>query len=113
MAIAEIDVYSAKGNVQGAMTAPAVQNSAPPSTGTKYGAGQIYVDPVTGVAYINVSVGGANFQQITPGSGSTFSWYNVTGTSESMAINSGYICNNSGTITLTLPSIAPVGSVGL
>jgi Repeat of unknown function (DUF5907) len=35
----------------------------------------------------------------------------VTGTSQSMAVNNSYIANNSGLVTLTLPSAAAVGSV--
>lgn len=36
---------------------------------------------------------------------------NVTGTSQAMTINSGYIANNAGLVTLTLPLTAPVGSI--
>ena len=38
-------------------------------------------------------------------------WTEVTGTSASMAINNGYIANNAGLVTLTLPSTAALGSV--
>jgi hypothetical protein len=37
-------------------------------------------------------------------------WTNVTGTSQSMAINNGYIANNAGLVTLTLPATAAIGS---
>jgi len=36
-------------------------------------------------------------------------WNNVTGTSASMAVNNGYIANNAGLVTLTLPVTASVG----
>lgn len=43
----------------------------------------------------------------TPG----ITWTEVTGTSQSAAINSGYITNNAGLVTVTLPSTAAVGSI--
>ncbi len=43
------------------------------------------------------------------GAGSGYSWTEVTGTSQSMAVNNGYIANNAGLVTLTLPSSASVG----
>lgn len=42
---------------------------------------------------------------------SIFPWTEVTGTSASMAVNNGYIANNAGLVTLTLPSTAALGSV--
>ena len=39
------------------------------------------------------------------------SWTVVTGTTQAMAVNSGYISNNAGLVTLTLPSTAAVGSI--
>lgn len=55
---------------------------------------------------------------ITNGSGAitissssgTSSWTVVTGTSQAMAVDSGYISNNAGLVTLTLPTTAAVGS---
>lgn len=44
-------------------------------------------------------------------SGGGFAWNNVTGTSASMAVNNGYMANNSGLVTLTLPSTAAQFSV--
>ena len=38
-------------------------------------------------------------------------WTVVTGTTQAMAINSGYVSNNAGLVTLTLPAVAAVGSV--
>lgn len=40
---------------------------------------------------------------------SAFTWNEVTGTSASMAVNNGYIANNAGLVTLTLPATAVVG----
>jgi hypothetical protein len=41
----------------------------------------------------------------------TLIWNNVTGTSQSAAINNGYIANNASLVTVTLPATAPVGSL--
>jgi hypothetical protein len=38
-------------------------------------------------------------------------WTVVTGTTQAMAVNSGYISNNAGLVTLTLPATAAVGSI--
>lgn len=38
-------------------------------------------------------------------------WTEVTGTSQTAAINNGYIANNAGLVTVTLPSTAAVGSL--
>jgi hypothetical protein len=43
------------------------------------------------------------------GSGSGYSWTEVTGTSQSMAVNNGYIANNVALVTLTLPITASIG----
>ena len=53
----------------------------------------------TGANTLNLDVVGAG----TP-------WTEVTGTSASMAVNNGYIANNAGLVTLTLPTTAALGS---
>lgn len=45
------------------------------------------------------------------GGGTGITWNEVTGTSQNAAINNGYICNNAGLVTVTLPSTAAVGSI--
>ena len=50
----------------------------------------------------------ANF---VAGIGGGITWAEVTGTSQSASINSGYIANNASLVTITLPTTAPVGSV--
>jgi hypothetical protein len=47
--------------------------------------------------------------QLGMGTG-TATWTEVTGTSQSMSVNQGYIANNAGLVTLTLPSTAAVGA---
>lgn len=42
-------------------------------------------------------------------SGGGMSWSVVTGTTQAMAVNTGYIANNAGTVTLTLPATSSVG----
>lgn len=44
-----------------------------------------------------------------PASG--LSWTEVTGTSQSMAVDTGYLANNAALVTLTLPTTAAVGKV--
>ena len=41
----------------------------------------------------------------------TFTWNVETGTSANMAVNNGYIANNAGTVTFTLPDSAAVGDI--
>ena len=41
----------------------------------------------------------------------SFMWNEVTGTSSAMAVSNGYIANNAGLVTLTLPATAALGSV--
>ena len=47
----------------------------------------------------------------TSGVGGILPWTVVAGTSQTAAINNGYITNNAGLVTVTLPSTAAVGSV--
>ncbi len=52
-------------------------------------------------AYVDAQVGGAGFD-----------WHNeVVGTSQAMAVQNGYVANNAGLVTLTLPTTAAVGDV--
>lgn len=44
------------------------------------------------------------------GSGSGIGWNNVTATSATMSPDSGYVANNAGLVTLTLPTIAAFGT---
>lgn len=77
-------------------------------------AGSIYQlcwDTVDHFMYVCTTTGSAStavWTQITEGSG-TFDWVTVTGTSATMNINTGYIANNAGLVTLTMPSVAIVG----
>ncbi|MBS0626523.1 MAG: hypothetical protein JSS32_10785, partial [Verrucomicrobia bacterium] len=57
--------------------------------------GQVLVSSGFGVA--------PSFQSINGG----LYWNNITGTSSGMTVNSGYITNNAGLVTMTLPSSSP------
>jgi hypothetical protein len=43
--------------------------------------------------------------------GSSFTWNNVTGTTQAMSADNGYITNNAALVTLTLPSTAALGTI--
>lgn len=45
----------------------------------------------------------------TASGGSSFTWTEVTGTSQSASVNSGYISNNAGLVTITIPTTCAVG----
>lgn len=57
-----------------------------------------------GISIVNTAGG----IQISAGGGG-FSWTEVTGVSQAMAVNNGYIANNAALVTLTLPAAAVIG----
>jgi len=60
----------------------------------------------------NISVTpGANTITIAATGSASFSWSVVTGATQSMAVNHGYIANNGGTCVMTLPATAAVGDI--
>lgn len=63
---------------------------------------------ITGTAGVSVTNGAGSIT--ISGSGSGIGWNNVTGTSASMAADSGYVANNAGLVTLTLPATAAFGT---
>jgi len=67
---------------------------------------QLGTATITAGAGISVTPG-AN--TITIASTNGIAWTEVTGTSQAMAVDSGYIANNAGLVTLTLPATAAVG----
>lgn len=56
---------------------------------------------------------GLNWVAPTGGSwaGGVSSWVDVTGTTQAMAVNTGYIADNAGLVTMTLPATAAQGTV--
>ncbi len=66
--------------------------------------------PANITAGTNVSiVNGAGSITISASGGAGFMWTVVTGTSQAMVSNNGYIANNAGLITFTLPATSNVG----
>jgi hypothetical protein len=90
-----------------------------------YGIDGINVGSVAKIATINSDqLGSATLTagtgvSIVPGAntitlnatGGGLSWTVVTGTTQAAAVNNGYIANNAGTVTITLPATAAVGSI--
>ena|SRR5690606_494034 len=54
---------------------------------------------------------GTSTLTIADSGGTGFTWNEITGTSSGMTVNNGYIANNAGLVTLTLPASAALGSV--
>ncbi len=71
---------------------------ATPVVGQITGSGGVSVTLGAGTIAISGTTGGVN-------------WTTVTGASQAMAVNSGYITNNAGVVTLTLPATFAVGEV--
>lgn len=74
--------------------------------------GSASADPVlatlTAGTGVSITNGAGSITINAVGSGVT--WNEITGTSASMAVNNGYIANNAGLVTLTLPTTAAQGS---
>jgi hypothetical protein len=79
--------------------------------------GQLIIGSTSNPPVLATITAGTNIT-VTNGAGSItiattatpFTWNTVTGTSASMAMGNGYISNNAGLVTLTLPSAATFGS---
>ncbi len=51
------------------------------------------------------------YKTVSSFGGSSFTWTEVTGASQSAAVNNGYITNNAGLVTVTLPTTAAIGDI--
>src|SRR5574338_4571 len=69
------------------------------------------VSGVGNAGEVLTSNGAATLPTWQPNAAFFFSWNEETGTSANMAVNNGYIANNAGLVTLTLPAVAVVGDV--
>lgn len=58
---------------------------------------------------ITISQSGATITISSSGSG--LGWVEVTGTSQAMSVNTGYVANNAGVVTLSLPASSSFGDV--
>ena len=65
----------------------------------------------TTAAYIEGYSNGAWKDLTASSGGGGLTWNEVTGTSQALAVDNGYICNNASLVTCTLPSTAAVGDV--
>jgi hypothetical protein len=75
--------------------------------------GSTGADPVaaTLTAGTGISVVNASGSITISASGGGLAWTVVTGTTQAAAVNNGYFANNAGTVTVTLPATAAVGTV--
>ena len=60
---------------------------------------------------IRINAANTAWEAYTPSSTGGITWTEVTDTSQSAAVNNGYIANNAGLVTVTLPDTAAVGDV--
>lgn len=67
--------------------------------------------PTTLTAGAGISIANASNSITISGTGSGIGWTEVTGTSQAMTADSGYIANNAGLVTFTLPATAALGTV--
>ncbi len=78
------------------------------------GAGQQNKTFIAGINGTSVTAAGTvvinSSGQLGTTSGAPTVWNDVTGTSASMAVNNGYVADNAGLVTLTLPATAAFGS---
>jgi hypothetical protein len=67
------------------------------------------IGTITGTSGISVAVGAGTIT--LSGTGSGIGWNEITGASQTMAPDQGYVTNNAGLVTLTLPAVAAFGTV--
>ena len=66
---------------------------------------------IAGGTNCNTAGSGSTVTINCTGGGSGMTWSEVTGTSQSAAVNYGYVCNNASLVTVTLPSTAAIGDL--
>lgn len=65
----------------------------------------------TALQQLRMNAGATAPEWTTISSGGGMTWTEVTGTSQSAAVNNGYIANNAGLVTVTIPTTAAVGDI--
>lgn len=87
---------------------------------TSYTNGQLLIGNTTGNTLTKATLTAGSGISVTNGGGSItiattngqgITWNEVTGTSQTAAVNNGYITNNAGLVTVTLPSTASIGHI--
>jgi len=86
---------------------------------TTYTDGQLLIGNTTGNTLTKATLTAGTGISVTNGSGSisiaatgsSITWNNVTGTSQAASVNNGYIANNAGLVTITMPSTASIGQI--
>jgi hypothetical protein len=116
--------WSGLNNASGTAITNVVSGAPYTPSGFANQAGNVYSVSATGAVLapsfngVTLTTGGgtttflnANGTYTTPAGGTGFTWSTVSGTTQSAAINNGYIPTNSSLTTITLPSTAVVGSI--
>ncbi len=85
----------------------AVPDSFPTDSGTGTPAAGVLT--ISGGVGVSTSASGSTITISAPDSGVT--WTETTGTTQALAVNNGYILNNAGLVTATLPAVAAIGDV--
>jgi len=70
----------------------------------------VSVTPTAGQS-VRINAGNTAWEAYTPGASTGITWSEVTGTSQAAAVNSAYVVNNAGLVTVTLPDTAAVGDI--
>lgn len=92
----------------GTGTVKILEGSAPTE---ESGFGLVYVKSSDSKLYYKDD-GGTEYDLTAGGSGGTgITWSEVTGTSQSASVNNGYVVNNAGQVTVTLPDTAAIGDI--
>jgi hypothetical protein len=63
------------------------------------------------VGYVPTATSSSTATWQAAGGGSSFAWTDVTGTTQALAVNNGYIADNAGLVTMTLPASAAQGTL--
>lgn len=74
------------------------------------GYGKVYVKSSDSKLYYKDD-SGTEYDLTAAVTGTGITWQEETGTTVAAAVNNGYVLNNAGLVTLTIPDTAPVGSV--
>ena len=114
--------FTANGAVYASSTSALTTGTLPVASGgtgvTSVSSGQVLIGstggtptPATLTAGPGISIANAAGSITVSGTGSGIGWTEVTGTSQTMSADNGYVSSNAGLVTLTLPTTAAFGTV--